>query len=127
MKERQKQELIKQLKKEMKKQPVFTDEEKSAMKILKLTPNYTIDQLKNEFRNLALKTHPDKGGNEQLFFIATKSYKILLKNIKKRTRQNNFLDLKNNFLEFQDRQRPTKLVELEEDEDEEAKQQKKSK
>merc|ERR1711968_67241 len=110
MKERQKQELVKQLKKEMKKQPVFTDEEKSAMKILKLTPNYTIDQLKNEFRNLALKTHPDKGGNQQLFFIATKSYKTLLKNIKKRTRQNNFLDLKNNFLEFKDKQKPTKLV-----------------
>ena len=123
MKERQKQELIKQFKKEMKKQPKFSEEEKSAMKILKLKPNYTIEQLKMEFRKLALQTHPDKGGNEQLFFIATKAYKTLLKSVKKRTRQNNFLDLKNNFLEFKDTQRPTKLVELEED-DEKAKQQK---
>ena len=32
MKERQKQELIKQFKKEMKKQPKFSEEEKSAVK-----------------------------------------------------------------------------------------------
>ena len=70
----------------MKKQPKFSAEEKSAMKILKLKPDYTIEQLKSEFRKLALQTHPDKGGNEQLFFIATKAYKTLLKSIKKRTK-----------------------------------------
>ena len=116
-KKEQKEELKKLYKlqkmKEIASMPKFTKEEISALKIFKLSENYTVDELKNEYRKLALETHPDKGGDKSLFFIVTNAYKTLLKSVKKRTKQNTFLDLKNSFLEFEEQRIPTKNVEFE--------------
>ena len=92
--QQQKDELKKLYKQQLQKQSQYTKEEKSAMKIFKLDSNFTIKQLKDEFKKLALQTHPDKGGDKHLFMIITKAYARLLKNIKKRTKQQNFFELK---------------------------------
>ena len=98
--QQQKQELKRLYQQEIKKQSIFTKQELSAMKIFKLDENFTQKQLKEEYRALALQTHPDKGGDPKLFLIITKAYARLLKNIKKRTKQQDFFELKSESKQF---------------------------
>ena len=48
-------------------------------KMLGVTEPFTIDDLKSKFRELSLQTHPDKGGDEELFKILKDSYNYVLK------------------------------------------------
>ena len=112
-KKQQKEELVKQFMKINKSKKIyFNEEELSALKILKLDKNYTLDELKKSYKLIALSTHPDKGGSKTLFFIVTKAYKTLLKSIKKRTKENTFIDLKNNFQEFQEQKMKTQHLDF---------------
>ena len=66
-------------------------------KILDLPKSFTLTQLKENYKRIALQVHPDKGGSEQLFQLVTKSYKYLLDEYNKRNSEKEFYDLKNDF------------------------------
>jgi len=54
------------------------------LKVLGLPKNYTAEMLKESYKRLALKAHPDKGGSEYLFKLLTECYKYLANDLKKR-------------------------------------------
>ena len=43
---------------------------------------------------MAMKTHPDKGGDPRVFKVITKSYLTLVEELKKRDNNNTYGDLK---------------------------------
>ena len=48
-------------------------------KILEIDRDYTPESLKEKYKEMALKYHPDKGGDVEVFQDITKSYIYLLK------------------------------------------------
>ena len=56
---------------------------------LGLTPNATESDIKKAYRKLAIKHHPDKGGNEDTFKKLTEAYEVL-SNKDKREKYDNF-------------------------------------
>jgi curved DNA-binding protein CbpA len=64
--------------------------------LLGLTQNYNLDQLKIAYRKKAIMTHPDKGGNPELFDEVTKAYFSLLEKLKNKEDDKQYMDLKNN-------------------------------
>ena len=48
-------------------------------KILNMSKNYDKTSLKKSYMKMAVKYHPDKGGDPKKFKIVTLAYKILLK------------------------------------------------
>ncbi len=64
--------------------------------LLGLNQNYNMDQLKLAYRKKAIQTHPDKGGNPELFDEVTKAYFCLLEKLKNKEDDKQYLDLKNN-------------------------------
>lgn len=48
-----------------------------AMKVLKVDANYTEESLKKSYLKMAMKYHPDKGGNADAFQLISKSYALL--------------------------------------------------
>ena len=81
-------------------------------KILSLPKNFTMDQLKRSYKKMAMKTHPDKGGDPRVFKVITKSYLTLVDELKKRENNNTYGDLKKNadsFLGSQSTEAPTTL------------------
>lgn len=68
------------------------------LKILNLPKNYTMDMLKDSYKKLALKAHPDKGGSEYLFKLLTECYKYLVNDLKKRQNDKQFHELKQDFI-----------------------------
>jgi curved DNA-binding protein CbpA len=47
------------------------------MKVLGLQPNFTLDELKNAYKRVALTAHPDRGGSKYLFNLVSACYKQL--------------------------------------------------
>jgi curved DNA-binding protein CbpA len=68
------------------------------LKVLNLPKNYTAELLKENYKRLALKAHPDKGGSEYLFKLLTECYRYLANDLKKRESDKQFHELKNEFL-----------------------------
>lgn len=66
-------------------------------KILDLPKNFTLNQLKENYKRIALKVHPDKGGTEQLFQLVTKAYKVLVEEYNRRVAERDFNELKHEF------------------------------
>jgi len=67
-------------------------------KILKVPKNFTIDQLKDAYKKMALQVHPDKGGSEYLFKLVTLCYHFLMREYKKKNHtEKEFHELKTNF------------------------------
>ena len=56
---------------------------------LGLTPNASESDIKKAYRKLAIKHHPDKGGNEDTFKKLTEAYEVL-SNKDKREKYDNF-------------------------------------
>lgn len=65
--------------------------------ILDLPKKFTLQELKDKYKTLAIKVHPDKGGTEELFLLVTKCYKMLLEEYKKKTSQKEYHELKADF------------------------------
>jgi curved DNA-binding protein len=53
--------------------------------ILGLTIDATKSEIKKKYRELAKKYHPDKGGNENLYELITRSYNILSDSVQRET------------------------------------------
>ena len=51
-------------------------------KILNISKNYDLEELKIKYKKIARKVHPDKGGSEQLFNLVTLCYKKLYEEYK---------------------------------------------
>lgn len=68
------------------------------LKILNLPKHYTAEMLKENYKKLALKAHPDKGGSEYLFKLLTECYKYLANELKKRQSDKQYHELKQDFL-----------------------------
>ena len=74
----------------------FESSQTNAYKLLGVPANYTLDQLKVAYRKKAIQTHPDKGGNPELFDEVTKAYFSLLEKLKNKEEDKQFMDLKTN-------------------------------
>ena len=87
-------------------------------RLLQLNKNYTLQQLKDAYRKLALITHPDRpGGSNQKFQIATKAYMTLLEELKKQETNKSHTDLRNeskNYFSNQQNQ-PRQNIKLDKD------------
>jgi curved DNA-binding protein CbpA len=73
-------------------------------KILGIHKNYTLDELKNRYKIVAKKAHPDRGGNQQLFTIVTLCYQKLHEEFKLKQIDKQFNDLKIDFNNYTDTQ-----------------------
>ena len=85
-------------------------------KILGVNKNFTLDELRNQYKRIALQVHPDKGGSNELFQLVTNCYKRLLKHYEKKM-EKDFLELKNEFKQFDSENKqqatlPTELADL---------------
>lgn len=63
-------------------------------KILDIHSNCTIDELKSKFKQLAVKYHPDKGGDKHIFNLMVNCYKKVFKDIKMKTDDKDYIQLK---------------------------------
>lgn len=81
-------------------------EQFDPLAILDLPANYNFDMLRDAYKRVALKAHPDKGGSEYLFKLVTQCYRYLLADLKKREADKQCHELKKEFLkEIQQQQR----------------------
>jgi len=85
-------------------------------KILGVNKNFTLEELRNQYKRIALQVHPDKGGSNELFQLVTNCYKRLLKHYEKKM-EKDFLELKNEFKQFDNEHKqqatlPTELADL---------------
>ena len=70
-------------------------------KVLNVPKNFTPEQLKEAYKTMALKVHPDKGGTEYLFNLVTACYKALTKEYKRKVSDKQYHELKTDFKKFQ--------------------------
>ncbi len=70
-------------------------------KILGVSKNFTLDQLKEAYKKLALQVHPDRGGTEYMFKLVTTCYKELVKEYNRKTSDKQYMELKANFAKHQ--------------------------
>jgi len=66
-------------------------------KLFGLTKNFEMDELKQKFKQLALVSHPDRGGSEELFLLVTKCFKTLMKEYNRRVADAQHHELKKAF------------------------------
>ncbi len=77
----------------------------NPFQIFKIPENFTLEQLKKEYRNLALRYHPDRpNGDELKFKIVTKVYLALFEEYKNKQPDKQYLDLRNGSRDFISRQ-----------------------
>jgi curved DNA-binding protein CbpA len=79
----------------------------SPYDVLEVSKDFTWDELVKAYRKIAMKTHPDKGGSEMLFNVATHSFKILAKEYKNREIEKPHDVLKQNFKEYESDNKPS--------------------
>ncbi len=63
-------------------------------KLFGLTKDFSIDELKVKFKKLAMATHPDKGGSEQLFLLVVNAFKKLVDEYNRRISNRTHQELK---------------------------------
>ena len=62
---------------------------KDYYKILDLNKNCTEDEIKKKYKILAIKNHPDKGGDENKFKDISEAYQVLVDPVKRLNYDNN--------------------------------------
>lgn len=67
-----------------------------AYKLLNVHPNCTADELRASFKQLAIKYHPDKGGDENIFNLIVDGFKTILHHLKTSKEQKEHHELKSN-------------------------------
>lgn len=77
-------------------------------KILEIDRDYTPETLKEKYKEMALKYHPDKGGDVEVFQDITKSYIYLLKKYKENMPDKQIFELKDEFNDFSKEQKNNK-------------------
>lgn len=70
-------------------------------KILDISKNFTLDQLKEAYKKIALQVHPDRGGTEYMFKLVTTCYKELTKEYNRRISDRQYHELKADFAKNQ--------------------------
>jgi len=84
----------------------FENEKIDALRLFQLPPNYNIEQLKQAYKKLALRTHPDRpSGSKQKFQVVTKCYFLLVEKYKKKQQDKQFLDLRSASQKYFDTQK----------------------
>jgi len=78
-------------------------------KVLKVSKDCTVDQLRQAFKKVASKVHPDKGGNDEMFNIVVESYKTIFQTLKGREHKS-FKDLKSQSMSDFNQMKPKKNV-----------------
>tara|TARA_B110000858_G_scaffold66183_1_gene76746 strand:- start:119 stop:1033 length:915 start_codon:yes stop_codon:yes gene_type:complete len=68
--------------------------------IFKLNKNFSWNELKRSYKKLALKAHPDKGGDKILFDYITEKFYNLAHEYELRTSNKNYNDLKNDYADY---------------------------
>lgn len=67
----------------------------NPLDVLGLSPNFTLEQLREKYKAIAMKVHPDRpGGSDYLFKLVTTAYKELVKKHAAQTNDKQFHDLK---------------------------------
>jgi curved DNA-binding protein CbpA len=79
-----------------------------SYEILGIHPNSELPAIRQAFRNLALQTHPDHGGNPRLFKIVHNAYREILYTLDAKTRHQ-FNNMKDNYRQVvqEQQQRPS--------------------
>lgn len=67
-----------------------------AYKLLNVHSTCTIDELRGSFKQLAIRYHPDKGGDENIFNLIVDGFKTILHHIKTSEEQKEHFQLKSN-------------------------------
>jgi curved DNA-binding protein CbpA len=75
-------------------------------KILEVPKNFSLEQLRTQYKKIALSVHPDKvpGKSDYMFKIVTKCYKLLLEVFNNNQSDKQFSELKTNFKKEQEKQ-----------------------
>ena len=68
--------------------------------IIGVSKRFTLDELKYNYKKVAKRVHPDRGGNDKLFKLVTLAYKQLLEIHKLKQINKEFNELKSDFQEF---------------------------
>tara|TARA_B100000900_G_C20601980_1_gene726041 strand:+ start:693 stop:1574 length:882 start_codon:yes stop_codon:yes gene_type:complete len=77
--------------------------------ILGVTKNFTIEELKDKYKRVAKRVHPDRGGSQQLFNLVTLAYKKLVEEYKLKKINKQFNELKTDFSNYTDSQNNTQM------------------
>lgn len=88
-------------------------------KVLNVSRNCSIEQLRDAFKKVAIKVHPDKGGNQELFNIVVESYKTIFQKLKGQSGNKDFNELKNESRREFSTMKKTKHVSFKLDDDQE--------
>ena len=82
-----------------------------ALKLFNLQANYSLDDLKQAYKKMAMRTHPDKPtGNAEQFQLVTKCYLSLLEKYKARESDRQFDDLKKGSQTYLEDQTKSRMV-----------------
>jgi curved DNA-binding protein CbpA len=82
-----------------------------ALKLFNLQVNYSLDDLKQAYKKMAMRTHPDKpSGNAEQFQLVTKCYLSLLEKYKAREHDKQFDDLKKGSKNYLEDQKNNRMV-----------------
>ena len=76
-------------------------------KVLNVPKHYTLEQLRANYKKIAVTVHPDKpNGSDYLFKLVTTCYKALLKEHERRKADKQYTELKNESAAYMERQGP---------------------
>ena len=85
------------------KNDIINGKDFNAYKIFELPREFTWEQLKGSYKKIAIKTHPDKGGDKILFDYVTKKFYELAEDYKLRTNNKNYNELKESFNNYEEK------------------------
>lgn len=79
-------------------------------KVLNVPKNFTWSQLKEAYKEAAIKTHPDKGGNKVIFDFVTSCFKTLAEEYKAAHSNKSHIDMKREAAEYFEKMTTTNVL-----------------